>query len=254
MSKVKGSQQYRMKVVPHRPFYHFFRNAIALTLLIVAVLASGYLGHDKGMRSSGLLETENQQLKRLYKEKAIEVEELEQQVTNLKLGSEVDRQAGEDIRAEMVTLKARVAELEQETAFYRGLMKPTADNSGLTIGSLDIIKKSTPRRYQYKLVMQQLATQHQLLKGYLEFTIIGRQLSSFFGDTNLEKQKIPLRDISQEVSVVRMPLRFKYFQRFEGELELPKEFEPEYIEIKAVSTGKGGTVVEKKFSWLVQET
>ena len=254
MSKTKGSQQYQMKVVPHRPFYHFFRNVVALTVFVVAVMASGYLGHDKGIKSSDGLETENQELKHLYQEKTLEVEELEQQVTNLKLGSEVDRQAGEGIRAEMVTLKARVAELEQETAFYRGLMKPTAGNSGLTIGSLDIIKKSTPRHYQYKLVMQQLATQHQLLKGYLEFTIIGRQLPSFFGDTNLEKQTIPLRDISKEVSVVRMPLRFKYFQRFEGELELPKEFEPEYIEIKAVSTGKSSTVVEKKFSWLVQET
>ena len=254
MTKPKASKQYRMKVVPHRPFYHFFRNAFVLTAFVVAVLASGYFGHDKGIRSSDQLETENRELKRLYKEKAIEVEELEQQVTNLKLGSEVDRQAGEDIRAEMVTLKERVAELEQETAFYRGLMRPTADNSGLTIGSLDIIKKSTPRHYQYKLVVQQLASQHQLLKGYLEFTIIGRQSSSFFGNTNLEKQAIPLRDISQEVSVIRMPLQFKYFQRFEGELELPKEFEPEYIEIKAVSTGKDGTVVEKKFSWLVQET
>ena len=92
--------------------------------------------------------------------------------------------------------------------------------------------------------------QHQLLKGYLEFTIVGRQIDE---DSQPKKQTVPLRDISKDVSVVRIPLRFKYFQRLEGELELPAKFEPELIEIKAVSTSKGSAVVEKKFSWLVQE-
>ena len=253
MSKVKSSRQYRMKVVPHRPFYRFFRTLITLILFVIVVLVSGYLAHNKGMETSSRLYEENQNLQRLYTEKKVESDALQQEVINLKLGSQVDRKAGEDVRAEMVVLKARVAELEQETAFYRGLMRPNADNSGLTIGSLDITKTSSPRRYEYKLLIQQLAAQHRLLKGYLEFTIVGRKTSSIFEGDDTEQQRLPLRDISEEVSVVRMPLQFKYFQRFEGELELPAEFEPERIEVKAVSTGKGSAVVEKKFSWLVQE-
>jgi hypothetical protein len=253
MNKVKGSRQYRMKVVPHRPYYHAFCFLIFIILFFAAVLVSGYLGHDKGIKTSYRLHAENQELKRLYTDINIEADELLQQVTNLKLGTQVDHKAEEDIRAEMVILKERVAELEQETAFYRGLMRPNADNSGLTIGSLDIVKMSAPHRYEYKLVIQQLAAQHRLLKGYLEFTIVGRQIPAVAGETKRVTQEISLRDISNDVSVVRMPLRFKYFQRFEGELELPVDFEPERIEIKAVPTGKGSAMVEKKFSWLAQE-
>ena len=250
MKKVKGSRQYPMIVVPYRPFYHAFCRLLVAILFIVSVLVSGYLGHDKGIKTSSKLESENRQLKDLYEEKQIELDELQQQVANLTVGSQVDRKAEEGIRAEMVVLRERVAELEQETTFYRELMKPNADNSGLTIGSLDILKTNTPRLYKYKLVIQQLAAQHQLLKGYLEFTIVGRQIGE---DSQATEQTVPLKDISKDVSVVRIPMRFKYFQRLEGELELPVKFEPEVIEIKAVSTVKGSAAVEKKFSWLVQE-
>ena len=253
MSKVKDSRQYRIKVVSYRPYCRAFWVLTVIILFFVAVLVSGYLGHEKGIKTSHGLHSENQELKRLYTDTKMEADELLQETANLKLGSHVDRKAGEDILTEIVILTARVAELEQETAFYRGLMRPNADNSGLTIGSLDIVKMKAPRRYEYKLVIQQLAAQHRLLKGYLEFTIIGRKTPTVTGETTLVTPAIPLRDVSEEVSVVRMPLRFKYFQRFKGELELPIKFEPERIEIKAVSTGKVSAMVEKKFSWLVQE-
>ena len=116
MKKIKGSPQYQMKVVPYRPYYHFFCALTSIILFILAVLASGYIGHHKGITTSNNLDTENQELQRLYTEKKNETEELLQKVANLELGSQVDRKAGEDIRAEMVTLKTRVAELEQDVA------------------------------------------------------------------------------------------------------------------------------------------
>jgi hypothetical protein len=253
MSKVKGSRQYPMKVVPHRPYYRAFSLLIYITLFVVAVLTSGYLGHYKGIKTSYRLATESQELKRLYADKKNEADKLLQEVTNLKLGTQVDRKAEEDTHSEMVMLKARVAELEQETAFYRGLMRPNADDSGLTIGTLDIVKTSTPRRYEYKLVIQQLGAQHQLVKGYVEFTIVGRQIPDIAGETKPVTQEIALKDVSKDVSEVLIPLRFKYFQRFEGELDLPIKFEPESIEIKATPDGKDSAMVEKKFNWLVQE-
>lgn len=242
-----------MKVVPHRPYYDFFCGLTLTILFAVALFISGHLGHDRGIKTGAGLFSENRQLQQLYTEKKLEAEALAQRVANLELGLQVDRKAGEDIHAEMVFLKARVAELERETTFYRELMNPNSDNSGLTIGSLDIERTKAPRLYKYQLLVKQLAAQHQLLKGYLEFNIVGNRAPDALEDTNLVVQKVALKDISKDVSVVRMPLQFKYFQRFEGEFELPIGFQPEHVEIKAVSTGRGGTKSEKKFSWSVQE-
>jgi len=243
---VKGSEQHRMIVVPYRPYMRAFIITVLLLSTIAAVGGSFYLGNYLGTNEQRDAIAERDQLRVAVSEKTAILEKLDQQVANLKLGAEVDRKAGEEVRAELTSLKRQVAELEQDITFYRSLMHPTADSKGLTIGSLNILSASAPRHYEYKLVVQQLVTEHRVLRGHVEFTIVGRE-----GDS---VRRLSLKDISNKVSTKRIPLRFKYFQRIEGELVLPTGFEPERIELKAMSTGRNGATVEKKFGWLVQET
>jgi hypothetical protein len=124
-------------------------------------------------------------------------------------------------------------------------MAPSDNQRGLTIGSLDVLSTGVPRQYEYKLIVQQLATRHTLLNGSLKFNVVGRQREKMV--------TLPLKDLSDSVAQENIKLRFKYFQTLEGRLQLPEEFEPVRIELVARSTGKQAVVVEKKFGWLVQE-
>src|SRR5690625_6554530 len=101
-------------------------------------------------------------------------------------------------------------------------MAPENSNSGLVIGSLNVISTGLPRQYEYKVVVQQLATNHQVLSGYLNFNVVGWR--------NGEQEIIPLHQLSNQVDDANIRLRFRYFQNIEGRLTLPDDFEPERSE------------------------
>lgn len=245
MPQVKGSKQYHMVVVPYRPV----RRALVIVLLLVAaaaaVAASYYRGHQQGMTQQADAVAERDRLREEVAALTRESEELRQRVANLRLGSEVDQQASDEMRNEVIKLEEKIAALEEDITFYRGLMAPGDNDSGLTIGSLNVVGTDTPREYEYKLVVQQLATDHQVLSGYLNFNIVGRR-----GE---QTESIPLHELSAQVENEDIRLRFRYFQNIEGRLTLPEGFEPEGIELVAQSTGSDRKTVEKKFGWLVQE-
>lgn len=163
---------------------------------------------------------------------------------NAKLGAEVDRKSLEDVRQEVIDLKAAIASLEEENQFYRNLMTPDGDTRGLSFGPVEIVQTERPRTYRYKVVVQQLATQHELLNGTLKFKVVGRQ--------DGEAKVMALKELSSTIDSADIKLRFKYFQNVEGELVLPEGFEPERIELEARPAGSSSGVIEKRLTWLAQ--
>lgn len=244
MDAVKGSKQYKLEVVPYRPLFRWSIRLLLLFLVCIAVAGSYFFGHYQATAMQEQAIAERNRLLLEVAEVSKEASEYRQQVANLKLGSEIDRQAGEDVRTEVIDLKAQISGLEEDISFYKGLMSPSANKRGLTIGSMNVIATDMPGKYRYKLILQQLATNHQLLNGYLNFNVVGRR------DGQLVT--LSLKDLNERVSQEKIKLRFKYFQNFSGEMSLPEGFDPIRIELLAKSTGKGAVTVEEKFGWLVQ--
>lgn len=245
MARVKGSPKKRVKVIEYR-----LRGVLGLSCLCVIVglgstAAAYYWGHKVGMAGQEQATKDVQRLTvDLAKWKA-SAEEYEQLLENSKTAAEIDRQSSEGVRQEVITLKDEIARLSEENSFYRGLMAPNEKASGLTIGSVELVRSRDSVNYNYKVVVQQLATRHNVLSGVLTFTVVGRQ-------DGLEA-RYPLMVLSDDVSTEEVKLRFKYFQVLEGQLGLPENFEPEGIEIEARTTGSKAQKVEKKFGWLVEE-
>ncbi|MEX1032498.1 MAG: DUF6776 family protein [Cellvibrionaceae bacterium] len=225
MAAVTGSKPTRLMVVPYRPYYRILVGVGALITLVSVAAGSYWLGNYHGVSLQEDAVTERDQLRRDLREKTAEAQSLSQRVANLQLASEVDRASNEDVRGQVIELKDQIASLEEDIAFYRGLMAPTEERRGLTIGSVDVISTGVPRRYDFKVVMQQLATNHQVLNGSLRIEVVGRE-----GDL---VRSVPLKDLSPQVDEADIRLRFKYFQNIQGQIELPVGFEPERIEIVA---------------------
>lgn len=244
MTLVKGSKQYAMVVVRQRPWIKWLA-ALAVTFALLLTAGGGYwLGIEHGRPNRVADVAGDGSAGRLA-----QVEEenlsLRQQVANLKLGSEVDRKASESVRLEVMDLKNQIAALEEDISFYRGLMSPSENSKGLAIGSLSLLQAGKPGLIDYKLVVQQLATRHELLNGTLKFNILGRREG--------KPMTFALKDVSEEVDSVNIKLRFKYFQAIEGTLQLPANFEPQGIELVASTSGKNSVVIKKNFGWLVEE-
>ncbi|MCW8196222.1 hypothetical protein F6455_15620 [Proteobacteria bacterium 005FR1] len=246
MTAVKGSKPTRLMVVPYRPYARLLTWAGFALAVVLMAAASYFLGNHHGIGLQKAAIAERDQLRLDLQRRNAELESLSQEVANLKLASEVDKASSEGVRSEVITLKSQIAALEEDITFYRGLMAPTDNRRGLTIGSLDVIASGAPRRYDFKIVVQQLATNHQVLNGLLQVNVIGHE-----GGLT---RSIPLKDLSPQIEDESIKLRFKYFQNIVGQIELPEGFEPERIELTASSSGRDGVSVEKKFGWLVHES
>ena len=246
MTAVKPSKQYAMTVVPHRPLYRYLLIfGLSITFLL-AVTGSFLIGRYYAVGNNSDIIAERDRLKAESKTNVDTTRKLEQQAANLRLAAEVDRKANEEVRAEVVELKTRVAELEQDNTFYRSLMRPAPGDKGIVVDPPSVELTSTPGVYKYNMVIKQIVTQHRQVSGYMEFTLIGKQ-----GE---QQRTLALKDISDSVSVERVKLRFKYFQRIEGEMVLPADFTPERIVLKVLIQRPSNVVIDKKFGWLVKES
>ncbi|MGH1486377.1 MAG: DUF6776 family protein [Cellvibrionaceae bacterium] len=246
MTTVKPSKQYEMTVVPHRPYWRFLQIfALSLTFLL-AVIGSFLVGRYYGVVDTGGIDVELAEVKSQYTEKLDEAAKLEQQVANLRLAAEVDRKANEKVRGEVVDLKTQVAELEQDNTFYRSLMRPAPGDKGLVVDAPAITSTNIPNVYQYNVVIKQIVTQHRLVSGYVQFELLGKRGDIF--------QRLVLKDLSDTISVERIKLKFKYFQRIEGEMSLPDGFVPERIELKVVTERPNKVTIDKKFGWSLKKS
>ncbi|WP_157484903.1 DUF6776 family protein [Gilvimarinus polysaccharolyticus] len=245
MSSVKGSKQYSMKVVPSRPGRSILRALLVLALL-VAGTGGGYLyGCWTGLGGKSFALGPGDQLSTQLQESRAEAEQLRQQVANLMLSSEVDRQANDSVRNEVIALREQIASLEADITFYRGLMAPGDQAKGLKLGEMQLVARNEPGYFSYKFVVQQLATQHEVISGVVNITLVGRRAG--------ETERLALHEVSDDVDDEDIKLRFKYFQNIEGELSLPDGFTPEKVELVAQSTGKNAAEAKKSFSWQVRD-
>ena len=213
-------------------------------LSILAGLAGYEIGKQQGTGLHGILLQELDELRlwRQYSEPALL--ELEQQLVSLRRIARIDRAAAEQVRGEVVDIEKRMATLREELAFYRSLMRPAESNSGLGIRSFKVFRGDQANRFQYELVMQQLALSHRLLKGVVKFSIAGRSAQ--------ELSELSLKEISTTAGDGRIEFKFKYFERIRGEIELPEGFVPEGINISARAWGRPVQRLEKSYPWLVE--
>lgn len=217
------------------------------TILVLAVLsalcvASYELGFRRGhgFQAGWLAELEDLRVRSADYER--QISRLGQDLVNLRYGARIDRESAEQVREEVVASEAKIAALEEDLAFYRSLMTPTATEQGLGIRSFKLYPATAPGTYPYQLVLQQLAVKHRQLQGRVRLEVQGVQGG--------EDRILPLAELSDED--VR-GFRFRYFQKLEGVLRLPEGFHPARVDIVAETREKYPKRANKQFKWLVTE-
>ncbi|MGI9289567.1 MAG: DUF6776 family protein [Pseudomonadales bacterium] len=250
MVKVRGTKHVRMVVVPYNPVRRW-------GLLIVAaasVLALAVFAYLHGFRTANAdyyeLVEDRTVLQRVVDNSAHDNEQLQRQLAQVQMDADIDRRATSEVREEIAGLNKKIADLSKEISFYKGLMAPTAEERGLRIRSLDVVASDDPRKYELKLVLQQLAVEHKILYGYATINIVGKQ--------NGSEIVLSLGDVSKQIDGNKVRVRFKYYQNIEGTLLLPEGFEPQgiavVIDAKAKKARRGKAEhIEKKFGWVTQE-
>lgn len=239
---VKGSKQQKMVVVPHRPY----RRALFWLVMGVAITGSAMGGFIYGYYTTVLSQeialqdqqVLNEQLRHAEQQNA----ELGRQLSILDNARALDQQANKEVQETLRGLRDEVAQLEQDVGFYRQVISEDLDDTGLTIDDWELQATNDPQRFQFRLVMRQLdADGDSWLEGFANINLIGR--------SGAERVSIPLHEVSTQETEKDIKLRFRYYQNIEGELALPEGFEPEQIQVAAVSNSPVPKRVNQDFSW-----
>lgn len=211
--------------------------------LLVLVLLSGYLLFDRGKQFAGTElqrlnargEQDTQQIAALQ----IENRSLQQQIATLQRSSQIDRQASIDVRNGMAQLQGELLGVREELEFYRGIVSPGDAKAGLRIQLFDLEPGEPEGRYSYALTVAQVQNNQGYVRGSIELEINGSE--------NGKAKTLSLNKLSEQGE---LKFKFRYFQKFEGQLELPAGFTPENVRINIKPSGRSKVkALEQTFDW-----
>lgn len=241
MAVVKGSQQDQLIIRQYRPWERF-RRFLYTVLFIAAVGMGGYFGgvYDS-MNRIQQLTTARDTLQSALQDAERTITNLTQRVGVLEKGGQVDRKATEGIRQTVKELKAQISTLEEEVAFYKGIMAPSANDKGLRISKAEILPQDSAGKFRYSIMMTQVADNSSYITGLAAVNFIGLK--------GTEKVILPLRDFDSNVTDLGVKFRFRYFQEVAGDITLPADFVPQQVQVVLQSTGGKAQRVEQTIDW-----
>ena len=242
MAVVKGSHQENLIIRQYRPWERF-RRTLYMIIFIGIVGVGGYFGgiYDSTNQIKQL-SGERDRLNEALLEANQTINTLTQRVNVLEKGGEVDRKATEGIRQTVTELKGQIATLEEEVAFYKGIMAPSSNDKGLRISKVDILPvQDVEGRFRYSIMMTQVADNSSYISGLAAV--------NFIGVRNSEKVILPLRDLDSNITDLGVKFRFRYFQEVAGDIVLPAGFVPEQVQVVLQSTGNKAQRVEETIEW-----
>lgn len=247
MAKVKGSPQYRMKVVPHRPLRSLLLWLVAVVLALAAVAASYWYAQYQASRA-GMSAESARALRNQLASLQEQNQSLQQQLAQAQMGAEIDRKSSEELRQLLLERREQISQLKRDISVYRMMSARSSNNPlGISFGTFSI-KPLDGNRQQLKLVVQKLAEGEDEFEGVLLATVVGKQAGV--------EQRIPLWQLAitaegAEPMGEKIPLDFNYFQNIETVLRLPDGFVAEHLAVRLESSARRNPlVVEQQLEWL----
>ena len=233
----------RIRVQHHSPLHHYGMRI----LLVLIVLGAGFGLYYFGQKMAGfnVIETEETvaglqaEINSLKQDKVA----LRDQLALVERSTQVDSQAYLQVKENLKALQQEILELREEVGFYRGIVAPRESSAGLRIDRIEITKAAGERLFHYNLVLTQVLKNHRNVRGTVKLILEGVQ--------NGRPKKLKMRSISVAKRKF-LEFKFKYFQKFEGDLLLPKGFSPRQILVKVKPHKR--KEIQGEFDWPLSDS
>lgn len=169
-----------------------------------------------------------------------EVDEMKNQLVYEQRSTEIDQQSCDAVRASLGGLQAEVSDLNEQLAFYRGIVSPELSRAGVRVYDFKLSKAAASGTFRYELILIQAVRHNRKIGGRIQIAIEGQQ--------NGSRQTLALNEISLGDSK-ELTFSFKYFEEISGEFQIPADFRPEQVTVTLVAEGAGAQNVREQFQW-----
>lgn len=246
MANVKGSPVYRLKVVPHRPIKSALVFFLSLTLICAALIATyRYAVHQTA--SDRLTQQDANELRAALATSENELAELRRNLMRMEVNADVDRQAGEELRKQVLGLRQEKAALAREIDVFRIMTSDRNRNpKGISFGVFSVTELPD-NKHLLKLAVQKLAEGEEDFTGQLRFFVVGQREGQ---EMRISLHEIAVSKVGVEPLAENIPLNFKFFQNIETEIVIPDGFVPSRVELAVKSESRRAPVsVEGQLEW-----
>ncbi|UCC15523.1 MAG: hypothetical protein JSW21_06285 [Gammaproteobacteria bacterium] len=171
-----------------------------------------------------------------------ENEELRRALALMRAADGVDREAYRRVARELDDLQSQIAELNEELAFYRGIMTPAEGQAGLQVQTVQIEPADGDRSYRLRLILVQAGRNDRQVAGNLSVSVAGVGADG--------ARVLPLEQMGGTTESLQYD--FRYFQVLEQEVMLPDSFRAERVDVRIMPKGRGRGDAEVSFPWVVE--
>ena len=231
-----GSSAGELRILAHRPGWRLVR-LVAVAVACLTGIAGGYL---LGQSKAGIDQRYLDSLEAMSRSNEAQIAELNQQLIDSDLGREVDRDAAQELRASIKSLRDEIAGLQEEVRFYKSLMSPSSLERGLQIAEFEVTPTGVERQYSYHILLTQVESRRDWIQGELQLSVTDEK----------REQVLSLTELA-ELDAYPLKFRFRYFQALSGVLTLPDGFSPHAVMLTALRRGTPNQKQERRFDWVV---
>lgn len=168
-----------------------------------------------------------------------QVESLKDQIVYLQRSQEIDQQACATVKSSLTGLQEEVSDLQEQVAFYRGIVSPDASRAGVRVYEFRVAPTAAAGVYRFDLVLIQSVRHDKRLAGRIEVAVQG------MAGGQAQTHRLSDLTISGEKNLV---FSLKYFEEFGGEFRLPDGFRPTRVLVDVIPDG-GAPKIEEQYEW-----
>lgn len=217
-----------------------------------ALIATGAWGLYSYTRATTVVDFERAQTERdrlleerrdltgKLREARVEIAGLKDQIVYLQRSQEIDQQACAAVKSSLAGFQEEVADLQEQVAFYRGIVSPDASRAGVRVYEFKVYPTATANVFRYDLVLIQSVRHDRRIAGRVEIALQG------VASGQTEVHRLSELTLSGEKNLL---FSFKYFEEFGGEFRLPEGFRPSRATVAVLPEGGAVPKLEDEFEW-----
>jgi len=228
----------RTRIVRYDPRDRLLRRLGAVAVLALLLGGALGIGYWRGQAAAGLLLDEAAIFRAQLAATEAEFAATRATLVGLQAGAEIDRDSLAQVRATVASERERVARLEHEITVFKSLMDSSVKTVGLAVYGFEAIPGAREDSFHYRLTLLQRSDELRNIKGEVEVALVDALGVSH-----------PLTRLDRARSNTTMTFKFRYFEVFEGEMDLPEGFEPVKVHVVASSTGRERYRIDRELEW-----
>jgi Family of unknown function (DUF6776) len=224
----------QLVVKHHQPLKLWVGAGFTVTVIIIFILSAYYYGESRAGYDRMAAVKLQGDIEALTQKNS----QLQEQIVALQRERDVDQAAYQQVQQNLETQQSKLLSLQEELAFYKGIVSPVTSEEGIRVQSLKFIGGGAPRLFHYHMVLIQVRTKEYRVTGNVDIKIYGA-----------EQGKPVILDASSIAPKGGPSLNFafQYFENLEGDTIFPDGFIPGRVEVTIMETGHAS--VQQNFTW-----